>query len=284
MVSKKSIILEKLTDHYALLFVKIDAIMPTPFMHLDYAERMLAHPDLDGHVRETLTENLPLFYLGSVVVDINNISDVKRSTTHFHTLPLTKEQFPVGFERMMQNYPQLDAAHKLETFASVYVAGYAVHLLMDLVWLRRIIVKFFVYNEAWADVERMKRFLGSTLLLAYLTDESVDVLPQNVGDVLDSAEPPSPLSSIPWLPLDAVLDWQKLVSSQIRPGGQIQTDEIYGERMGVTPQQFRAYLEDDEWLQKELFDRVSLEGVKTVLEAGIDDCVTFLNEFFKLPR
>lgn len=252
--------------------------MPTPFMHLDYAERMLVHPELSDPVREVFKDNLPLFYLGSVVADINNISDVARSTTHFHSLPLTKDQFPVGAERMMLNYPQLNSAEKLSIPEAVYVAGYAVHLLMDMVWLRRIIVKFFVYNEAWEDVDRTRRFLGSTLLLAYLTDESLKVLPPNAWNVLDSAEPPPTI--IPWLPLDAVIDWQAVVASQIKPGGKIQTDEIYGKRMGVTPQQFRGYLEDDQWLEEELFSRVSLKGVKEVLQSGIDDSVKFLNQYF----
>ncbi len=80
--------------------------MPTPFMHLHFAERLLAHPALDEAVRQQLCANWPAFYLGSVAPDFQVVCAVVREATHFYTIPVTAED-TAAFDRLLTTYPAL---------------------------------------------------------------------------------------------------------------------------------------------------------------------------------
>jgi hypothetical protein len=89
------------------------AVMPTPFMYLQFAEEIQVetgsrHGD-NGRLRRWLAQAWPAFYLGSVAPDYQTICDIPRARTHFYKLPPGSDDR--AFPDMLARYPELaDAA------------------------------------------------------------------------------------------------------------------------------------------------------------------------------
>ena len=77
--------------------------MPTPFMHLAFAQRVIDDSALPMAYRETLTapENWGAFLLGSVAPDARVSSGIRRADTHFfeYTPTIPVPPFTVMLER-----------------------------------------------------------------------------------------------------------------------------------------------------------------------------------------
>jgi len=249
--------------------------MPTPFMHLDYAERMRTHSKLNVHIRHKLEAKWPAFYLGNVAADYQVISEIPREQTHFYPLPPVPGQ--EAYLTMLQTYPQLADASRLPAAQAVFVAGYCFHLIQDLVWYWQVLIPYFIRAEHWPE-DRRVRFLSHNALLSYLDRRAFQVLPAGAGEMLAAAEGHN------WLPFIQDGDlrpWQELLVGQLRPGGTPETVAIYAGRMNMSAADFAARLDDVAWMNLHVFDKVPLAAVQEAMQAGIDRSVDFVNEYLR---
>jgi hypothetical protein len=96
--------------------------MPTPFMHLQFAEdmRALVQERANHRLADILEQEWPAFYLGSVAADFQTVAHIPRSDTHFYEIPPAPED--KAYPLMFAAYPDLaDGAH-LRQDQAVFVA------------------------------------------------------------------------------------------------------------------------------------------------------------------
>ena len=162
--------------------------MPTPFMHLHTAEQILSTMKMsngNGRILSQLEGCWPAFYMGSVAPDVNAISDLKRSATHFYKMPPDPEL--QAYAEMLVMYPDLACVPQLPTDKAVFVAAYSAHLLLDLVWLREIVYPYFMQDDQWGTPEQ--RRLTHFILLTYLDTLALEALPDTAVTTLANAHP-----------------------------------------------------------------------------------------------
>lgn len=231
--------------------------MPTPFMHLQMAEELL--PILDGRLRDLLAANWPAFLLGSIAPDFQVICDIPRENTHFYPIPPAPNDF-AAFDRLQLRYPDLGKPGKMGTDAAVFWIGYGIHLLFDLLWDHRVLTPNFRHAE-WGTPQI--RFTNHNTLLTFYDREALHTLQPGLDLVLGCA------SAVNRLPFDKGADlprWQEMIVAQLRPGGTAQTIEIYAGRMGMTPAEFTAQLNDAVWMDDNVFQYASMELVLATLD------------------
>lgn len=251
--------------------------MPTPFMHLQMAEKIRAtaaeREYANGFLVSRLADAWPAFYFGSVAPDYQSICDVPREVSHFYGLPPQPDN--QAWPRMLAQYPQLTAA-SLPDEQKMFVAAYCAHLMLDLVWFREVLVPYFFASSRIGDVPQ--RWLVHHILLTYLDKLAFESLPPTAVDVLAAAHPHG------WLPFarDAdLIAWQALLVDQLQPGAMIRTVEIYAERLKMSPAAFAASLEDPEWMQHNVFDKLPVPEVQARLETAVDDSIDVILRYLR---
>ena len=247
--------------------------MPTPFMHLEVAERIRAHEALDRKIARKVAAELPAFYLGNVAADYQTIADTPREVTHFYKLP--PERSTVAHERLVERYPQLAKTSELSDDHAVFIAAYRAHLLLDLCWYWEVLVPYFVEAKDW-PADHRQRFLVHNTLLTYLDKAAIETLPAGTAEILDAAEPNH------WLPFASdgdLIRWRDVLVRQLQPGSEIETISIYARRMKMTPEEFAANLENPRWMQEHVFRKVPLHQVQNVISAGVDSSVALIADF-----
>lgn len=249
--------------------------MPTPFMHLHTAEQIraaLINENGDGRLLAQLDAAWPAFYLGSVAPDINAISDISRSATHFYRMPPPPDE--QAFEVMLAQYPELAAGPELPPNQAVFVAAYRAHLLLDLVWLRQIVYPFFVQADHLG--ERKQRELTHFILLAYLDGLALQALPDTAVDTLAQA---IPQRWLPFAPDDVLLAWRDMLVAQLQPHALPRTVEIYAGRIGVSPELFAANLQDDTWMAEHVFGKIPVAQVQARLVTAVSHSVALIRKY-----
>lgn len=246
--------------------------MPTPFMHLQMAERIRGDERLRGRARTLLEQQWPAFYLGSIAPDVNAISEITRMATHFYHMPPLPDEW--GYTEMFAEYPVLAARETLPPAQAVFVAGYSAHLMLDVRWFREVLVPYFFEQGAWAD--NKERFLVHNILLTYLDTLAFESLPEGAGAVLAAAHPEQWL---PFAPDPALLQWREAVAPQLYPGATTRTVEIYSGRMKMTSEEFAAHLHDPTWMEANLFQRVPVPQVQAMLQDAIGQSITVITNY-----
>ncbi len=247
--------------------------MPTPFMHLDFAEHSQLLPALNPAIRELLQAHYSAFYLGNVAPDYQTICDIPREETHFYNIPPAPDL--QAHELMLGRFPQLADVSRLPEAQAVFLAGYCAHLIQDLVWYRRILYPLFVQSKKWPQ-DRRQRFVAHSTLLTYLDRRACRALPLDAGKILAGAV------SSNWLPFAADEDlhrWRDMLANQFHPGNSTETIAIYARRLGMAPAQFAANLDDPEWMDRQVFAEAPLAQIDAILAAGNDKSVQFINRF-----
>lgn len=241
--------------------------MPTPFMHLHYAEKIrlaaVARYGADGRLPTLLDQSWPAFYLGSVAPDCQELAGVPRTATHFYNVP--PEPDNQAYPRMLAAYPELADPAQMAPSQAVFVAAYAVHLLFDLVWFREILLPYFV--EAMDKrVGYQQRHLIHNIVLTYLDLQAYDALPATAGGTLAAAAPDH------WLPFvadEALRQWRDLLVAQLQPEGMPETVTIYAHRLRMSPAEFAADLENPAWMNEHVFSVVPIAKVQARLDAAL---------------
>lgn len=249
--------------------------MPTPFMHLQIAERIIGQASINESLLILLQNNYPAFYLGNVAPDYQTIADIPRENTHFYNLP------PRAGERtypaMLKNFQEISEADRLPAAQAVFVAAYCAHLMLDLRWYREVLVPYFIEVRDWGDLRH--RFLVHNTLLTYLDKKAVASLPSNAADILAAAEPDH------WLPfaLDAdLLRWREMLTLQLAPGATLRTVEIYAERLMMSPAEFESNLEEPVWMQEHIFDNVPVDKVLQMLTSAVSESVELMADYLEV--
>ncbi|MFW5691485.1 MAG: hypothetical protein ACOCXZ_03185 [Chloroflexota bacterium] len=232
--------------------------MPTPFTHLEIAQRFLRDEALPQPLRDTIARRSGAFLLGSIAADARVGSGAKREDTHFYAYgqPING---PV-WEHMTDRYPHLltpaDHAHR------AFMAGYVAHLSVDEYWTRNLTHPHFALRH-WAD--QAERFYMLHILLIIMDQRDLDQLEGWQPDSLCAANPDG------WLPFMTDSDlrnWQQLIYDQIRPGGDSQTLEIFGGRISKSPEEMQAIIDNPLEIQARLWDHIPRAFVAEV-EAGM---------------
>jgi hypothetical protein len=222
--------------------------MPTPFTHLETAQRYLADEQLSPETRALLNAERSAFLLGNIAADARVGASVSRETTHFYAYDRPIEERP--WRVMMQRYPTLHTAHSPAQCA--FLAGYVAHISIDEYWTLNMVRPYFVKRE-WDTTSRDFRFLMLHIILSYMDERDLVVLDGWQHESLCAAEPSE------WLPFisdDTLVGWRDFIGEQIAPGGESRTLALFGERIGKRPEQLRAILDSPEQIQKGLWANV----------------------------
>jgi hypothetical protein len=247
-------------------------------MHLRIAEeikQMLQESPSEwrdfGHL---LGDEWSAFYFGCVAPDYQVLCGVPREATHFYIMPPDPEN--QAYNRMFFRYPELANGHDLPSAQAVFVAAYAAHIMLDLAWFRQIIIPFF--HERLHRISSHERHLLHLILLTYLDKLAYETLPISAKSVLVGAEPDD------WLPFatdEQLRQWREFLAPQFKPDGKPLTVEIYAGRLQMAPEEFTAKLDDEEWIQDNLFDQVPVFAVEKLLSEAVPESIRLVSSYLK---
>lgn len=228
--------------------------MPTPFTHLETAQRLLDDDQLPNALRAALLNEKPAFLLGNIAADARINGDMNREDTHFYAYDKGITDHP--WRVMVQQNPGLlfptNAAQR------AFVAGYVAHLSIDEIWSLKMLGPHFAGRE-WGT--RSFRFLMLHILLIYMDERDYHLLQHWQSESLSQAEPAR------WLMFmnDSVLTgWRDIIGNQLKPKGNSQTLEVLGQRINMSPAELQAILTSSNKMQSDLWDNISREVLATV--------------------
>lgn len=221
--------------------------MPTPFTHLETAQRLLEDPALPDDVRQTLNSERPAFLLGSIAADARNSAGIRREQTHFYIYDLPSKT--PAWREMLRRHPSMHPPHS--TPQRVFIAGYAAHLAVDEVWSEDMMRRQIADRE-WAPWHR--RFTMMHILLAYMDERDAARLHNWQPDTLLAATPTHWTS---FLPDNVLSDWRDFVGGQLQPGGVSQTLNVFSDRIGLLPEDIREILDSPETMQRDLWQHIT---------------------------
>src|SRR5258708_32907601 len=138
--------------------------MPTPFMHMALAERLIHDPELPEPEHALLRASWGAFVLGSIAPDARVSSGMERGSTHFFEYQPKVD--PPAVTAMLQRHAELQRAAISDETRAAFIAGYAAHLAMDEIWCTDLLFPMFIHGGDWGD--RTTKFLVLHALLAYL--------------------------------------------------------------------------------------------------------------------
>lgn len=231
--------------------------MPTPFTHLEIAQRLLDDSQLSAEIRTKLSADYPAFLLGSIAADARVSSNVGREVTHFYhyEIPITEHPWRV----MLADYSTLQRTHSPGQRA--FLAGYVAHLAVDEYWSLNMVRPYFGQGD-WQGVSQRMRFLALHLILIYMDSRDCDLLNDEQAQQLRRAQPDH------WLPFmsdDVLSSWRDFIAEQLADDGcGSQTLAVFGQRLGMTPGQIRLYSDDEAMMEKHLWRYVPRDALARV--------------------
>ena len=92
--------------------------MPTPFTHLEIAQRLLQDERIPMDIRGILTQEKPAFLLGSVAADGRVDLGSARQDTHFYRYDQPQTERGVAYDDASTSYIMVDAADLTSGFPS----------------------------------------------------------------------------------------------------------------------------------------------------------------------
>jgi hypothetical protein len=249
--------------------------MPTPFMHLQVAERIREECGLSEDLRAQIVNYMPAFYLGNVAPDVQTISGAPRAETHFYNLPPKADQ--QAHKDMLTRYPELADSSALTLEHAIFVAAYISHLMLDLRWYREVLIPFFVEPAEWADLKL--RFLSHNILLTFLDQLAVDSFTESLRKALVASDPDR------WLPFveDADLRrWRDKLVAQLQPGAALLTIEIYAARLSMSPDEFAFHLQEPAWMEEQVFEKVPMAFIEEMVASAVEESAELISDYIKL--
>jgi hypothetical protein len=234
--------------------------MPTPFMHMAFAQRLMADPVLPGEVRNLLDSAWGTFLLGNIAPDARVSSGISRADTHFFEYGPVIDPSPGT--AMLTRHIDLHRAAINNREKIAFVAGYLAHLAMDEVWCTDLLFPCFIQKPRW-ESQPVSIFMLH-ILLGYLDECDRQKLPDSDYDPLQTATPNA------WLPFmsdEALVGWRDLIATQLAPGAESQTFEIFGKRIGLTAAEIAEFIHDETRMNSGLWEKLSPQQVELVGEA-----------------
>ena len=233
--------------------------MPTPVTHLALAERMLREGTLPVAARRFLSQQRGPFLLGHTAPDVQTISGQSREETHFYTLPPAPdepgEEHGPAHEKLLGAHPALADPASLPPERAAFVAGYIAHILVDDLWLYDIFLPYFRQGHApWRE-----RSFRHNVLRTWLDRGDHARLNGTVASSLRQAAPRGWLSFIQDEALQARRDW---LVDQLGPGKQLQTAEVFAERMGRSALEIETVLRSPSQMEEHVFGHIPRATVR----------------------
>ncbi len=227
--------------------------MPTPFTHLETAQRLLIDEQIPSDIRSALAHEKSAFLLGSVAADARTNGDLTRESTHFYSYDKGITEHP--WRVMLRENP--DLYHPTSLAHRVFIAAYVAHLSIDETWSLEMLGPHFV-NRDWGN--SAFRFMMLHVLLISMDERDYRALQPWQYPTLARA------ASSQWLPFmkDSILtQWRDFISEQIGPNGRSETLEVLGKRINKTPAELRAML-DSPQNQSDLWSNITPELLATI--------------------
>lgn len=234
--------------------------MPTPFMHIALAHRLISDARLSGPVHDLLCAEWGAFLLGSIAPDARVSSGINRADTHFFEYRPVIEPPPAV--AMLNRYPELRRGSVQDNAMAAFIAGYAGHLAMDETWCTELLFPCFVEADGWQPPA--ERNLALHLLLGYLDERDRARIPESDYPALAAASPDH------WLPFisdEALAGWRDLIASQLAPGAASQTLEILSKRVAIPAARLAQYVGSAAEMQARLWVHVPPQRIPAAEEA-----------------
>ncbi len=219
--------------------------MPTPFTHLEIAQRLLADDAIPPETRADLNDERSAFLLGSIAADARVSSGLKREDTHFYLYDQTISAPP--WRTMLARFPSL--AQVKSSAQRAFLAAYVAHLSVDAVWTLEMADPYFAHSD-WAD--QHERFIVLHMLLVTMDERDYPRLCGWQRATLLAAAPDN------WLPFMSNADltaWRDLVGTQLPPGAPT-TLEILGERLSLSPAALQGLVDSREAMERRLWAHI----------------------------
>ncbi len=158
---------------------------------------------------------LPALLLGSITPDARVIARISRESTHFYDIPMAPDAPPAHI-RMLETHPDLckidRGQHPLH---AAFVAGYVAHLVMDVVWLERIVMDgLFIDGVPWGI--HHPNWLRYSLLMTRMEYDADRHLPRSY---FSQVREPEPDGWLPFMPDRFIRKWRQVVAERVEGGG-----------------------------------------------------------------
>jgi hypothetical protein len=247
--------------------------MPTPFTHLEIAQRLLRDDAVPADIRAMLWSERGAFLLGNIAADARVGSGAPRDSTHFYQYRKGISEHP--WRLMVQQDPALmtpaNAAHR------AFTAGYVAHLSVDEIWSLQMVGPHFARRE-WGNGLH-SRFYMLHILLIYMDERDFPrIEPWQAGRLIHAV----PNHWLSFLPDDDLHHWQAFIHEQIKPNGTSQTLTVLGERIGKRPEELQAFIDSPQQMQDQLWDNIP-QSLLAEVEGGMyiharEQMVTYMKE------
>ncbi len=247
--------------------------MPTPIMHLALAEEILRGDALLPATRRLLTQQRGSFLLGNTAPDVQTVSGQTRDETHFYFIPRTTDR--PAHETLFAAHPRLAHAEPLPPAQAVFVAGYIAHLLLDELWLDDIFLRYFAsVEQKWGT--RCERLFLHNVLRTWMDARDQQRLNDNLVVALRKAKPKE------WLPFTAdehLQAWRDWLVEQLLPGHDVQTAQVFAQRMGVSVAEMEAVLTSPHQMEQRVFRRIPRTALQSFHDIGYARSVTLIAQY-----
>ncbi len=218
--------------------------MPTPFTHLEIANRLLCDPLIPDELRTAFRTYEPAYLLGIICADAK-VPRKDREWTHFYAYTRPMEEHP--WRTMMDTYPLL--MHPRGPEHRVFVAAYVAHLAMDEYWSRHMLKPHFGESE-WGNSIHW-RFFVLNLLMIHLDERDLRTLAREQAQIMKQCQP---VNWLPFIPDDVLVGWRDFVGDQIPDASR--TLEVLSQRVDKTPEELRLLVDSPKKMQSYLWDNV----------------------------
>lgn len=228
------------------------ATMPNAQTHLASVWDLLNRPPIQavfGWLAEP--EAQAAFLLGAISPDVRIVSGHSREETHFFGIPaLDPRSAPVIF---LDTWPELANAALVSRQQAAFISGYMTHLVMDQVWVERIVMDgLFIEGLEWGIGHPNWRLYS--ILMTYLEYRAASRLPRVALERLSAARPDH------WLPFvedKHLAAWRSHVLSHVGPGGARHISRLFARTNGLTSDEMESIVLSDEQMAAEVYGVIS---------------------------
>ncbi|MCA9892641.1 MAG: zinc dependent phospholipase C family protein [Anaerolineae bacterium] len=220
--------------------------MPTPFMHLNIAYKLLNDHDLPADAHAVISADIPAYLLGSIVADARVYPGADRELTHFYRYDRPMPDHP--WREMLRQNPSLAQP---ETIAErAFVAGYVAHLGADEYWSKHVLGPYFANGKWGNDIHW--RFFVLHLLLITLDERDEACIPVEAANLLRQ---PTPHNWLPFMDDRIIEDWRDYLADQLQ--GESETVDIFAQRVHRQPEELRQMVDNPQQMRDLFWQHIS---------------------------
>lgn len=238
------------------------------------AEGVLLHPRLPGELGELLRASHSAYLLGSTAPDLCSLTGEPREATHFFEIPMS-DRTPAHLQ-LLKSHPELVGSAELRHNQAAFLAGYLSHLWLDQAWIAAIFEPFF-----GPDVRRggfQERLTEHNVLRTRLDREAHRTLRPDIGEVLGECDTDR---WIPCLSEDLLRRWRDHLATQLRPGGRLQTVNVFAERARIPAEEFSSRLASAESGDPAAYFPLPCDRLAAYRRLALAGCLELVNAYLQ---